>query len=78
MDINIQQHKYVPKHTKLKPEEAQELLKKHNISKKQLPRIISKDPIVKLLEANHGDIIKIERKSPTTKKSAYYRVVTNA
>jgi len=41
----------------------------------QLPKIHKKDPAISHLEPKKGDIIKIERKSPTNIKSIYYRIV---
>jgi len=62
-------HILQPKHIKFNEKEAEELLKKINVSKAQLPKILSTD--AGLPEAcNVGDIIKIERKS-----GVYYRVV---
>jgi DNA-directed RNA polymerase subunit H (RpoH/RPB5) len=62
-------HILQPKHTKITEKEAEELLKKLNISKAQLPKIFSTD--AGLPEGcNVGDVIKIERKS-----GVYYRVV---
>jgi DNA-directed RNA polymerase subunit H (RpoH/RPB5) len=62
-------HILQPKHIKINEKEAEELLKKLNISKAQLPKIFSTD--AGLPEGcNVGDIIKIERKS-----GVYYRVV---
>ena len=59
-------------------EEVQTLLKELNISKVQLPKIFNNDPAAKAIEAKKGDVIKIERKSPTAKKTVYYRCVVNA
>jgi len=57
------------KHIKLNEKEAEELLAKLNISKAQLPKILSTD--AGLPEGcSVGDIIKIERKD-----GDYYRVV---
>jgi DNA-directed RNA polymerase subunit H (RpoH/RPB5) len=57
------------KHIKLSEKEAEELLKKMNISKAQLPKILSTD--AGLPEGcGVGDIIKIERKT-----GLYHRVV---
>ena len=57
------------KHIKLNEKEAEEFLKKINISKAQLPKILSTD--AGLPEGcNVGDIIKIERKT-----GEYHRVV---
>ena len=62
-------HILQPKHIKLTEKEAEELLKKINVSKAQLPKILSTD--AGLPEGcNVGDIIKIERKS-----GIYFRVV---
>ncbi len=73
-----QVHVYVPKHEILKEEEAIKLLKRYNISKKQLPRMAKSDPVVKFIGAKIGDVIKITRKSPTTVEAETYRVVVNA
>lgn len=73
--IDISNHIFVPKHIKLTEKEAEELLKKFNISRDQLPKIPKKDPAITSLEPERGDIIKILRESPTAGKSIYYRVV---
>ncbi len=66
-------HILQPKHSKLNEKETEELLKKLNISKAQLPKILLKDPA--LPEACEiGDVIKIERKEED-KINTYYRVV---
>jgi len=74
-EIDITKHEFVPKHTKLREEEAEEVLKKFNISKKQLPRILKEDSAISKLDVKKGDVIKIIRKSPTTGESEFYRVV---
>ena len=62
-------HILQPKHLKLSEKESEELIKKINVSKAQLPKILSTD--AGLPEGcNVGDIIKIERKS-----GPYHRVV---
>ena len=79
-------HILQPKHTKLKEKETQELLEKFNISKAQLPKILSNDPALPE-GCDVGDVIKIERKEPKGSASdknqpkeedkiyTYYRVV---
>ena len=68
-------HILQPKHIKLKEKEAEELLEKLNISKAQLPKILSSDPGLPEGCAV-GDMIKIERKEPETEKTnVYYRIV---
>ena len=73
--INVQQHVLVPKHVLMTEEEVTQLLTRYNISKKQMPSISSKDPAIKDLGANTGDIIKVIRNSPTQGKSEFYRAV---
>ena len=66
-------HILQPKHSKLSEKESEELLSKLNISKAQLPKILSTDSglpegcVV-------GDIIKMERKEGD-KINLYFRVV---
>ena len=67
-------HILQPKHSKMSEKEIEELLKRFNISKAQLPKILLSD--VALPEnCKVGDVIKIERRSPDDKPVFYYRVV---
>ncbi len=75
VEFNILSHKLVPKHEVLSEKEKEELLKKYGITLRQLPRILASDPIVKMLNAKPGDVIRIRRRSPTAGESIYYRVV---
>jgi len=68
-------HSLQPKHTKLKPQEAKEILQKYNISITQLPRIKKTDAAILELGAKVGDIIKIERKIGKGETNSYFRVV---
>ena len=66
-------HILQPKHSKLNEKDVEELLKKLNVSKAQLPKILSSD--VALPEGCQiGDVVKIERKDGD-KVHMYYRVV---
>ena len=76
--VDIMSHDLVPKHTILSEEEAQRVLDAFQITPAQLPKIYITDPVIKIIGAKVGDIIKIERKSPTTEVSYAYRVVTNS
>jgi len=68
-------HILQPKHTKLNEKEIEELLEKLNVSKSQLPRIVSSDAGLPE-NCQPGDVIKIERKDPETGElNLYYRVV---
>jgi len=75
MESEILKHKLIPKHTKISEEDANEILKKFNVEKKQLPVILKNDPAISHLELKKDDIIKIERESPTIGKSYFYRIV---
>lgn len=66
-------HILQPKHIKLSEKEAEEILKKLNISKAQLPKIFLNDPALPE-GCKIGDIIKIERKIED-KIVLYYRTV---
>lgn len=61
------------KHIKLSEKESEELLKKLNVSKSQLPRIFLDDPAMPQ-GCQVGDILRIERKEGD-KVHLYFRVV---
>lgn len=66
-------HILLPKHIRIAEKESEKLLTSLNISKAQLPKILSTDP--GLPEGcEKGDIIKIERKDEDIIE-VYYRVV---
>lgn len=68
-------HILQPKHTKLKEKDAEEILKKYNLSRAQLPKVFSDDPSLPP-ECAVGDVIKIERKDHDSDKlNLYFRVV---
>jgi DNA-directed RNA polymerase subunit H (RpoH/RPB5) len=67
-------HILQPKHTKLNEKEAQELLKRYNISKSQLPKILLNDAALVNMQCAIGDVIKIER-AEEDKVNIYFRVV---
>jgi len=66
-------HILQPKHIKLKPEEAEKLIGKYNISISQLPKIKLTDSGLPE-NCAVGDIVKIERKVDD-KIRQYHRVV---
>lgn len=73
--IKIQDHCLVPKHVLLTKEEAQSLFSKYNITPSQMPMISAKDPAIKDINPEVGDVIKIVRDSPTEKDAVFYRIV---
>jgi len=75
-EFKFSQHFLVPKHEILTEKEKAEILKKYNISEKQLPKILYSDPIVKEIGAKVGNLIKITRNSKVAGKTVYYRIVS--
>lgn len=76
---NPMRHVLVPKHTIVPPEEHAALMEKFHISSKaKMPMIrYHVDPIIRLIGAVPGDIVKIQRPSPTCGVyDDWYRVVT--
>jgi DNA-directed RNA polymerase subunit H len=73
--FNVMENYLVPRHSIMSEKEVKEVLEKLIIQKSQLPQIPIIDPCVKALGAKPGDIIRIERESPTAGTSFYYRVV---
>lgn len=76
--FNIFEHRYVPKHEILPPEERQKLLTDYRVELYQLPRIKASDPAVKAIGAKPGDVVKITRDSPTAGKYVSYRYVVRS
>jgi len=75
--FNINEHILVPKHSILSEKEKEALFEKYHITIKELPKILLTDPAIKPLKPKLGDVIKIERASPTAGKSIFYRGVIN-
>lgn len=76
--FDLFQHELVPKHTIVSDEEVHMVLEHYGIKKPQLPRILRDDPAAKVLGAKAGQVIRVERDSPTAGKTYYYRVVVEA
>ncbi len=75
-DLNIGEHYLVPEHRKLSEDEKAEILKKYNVTENELPKILKKDPAIKTLDVEVGDVIEIKRAVSTTKENYfYYRAV---
>ena len=73
--FNLFNHTLVPKHILLSKEEAQKILKQYKIKPYQLPHIKKSDPAVRAIGAKTGNILQVERKSPTAGKAIAYRYV---
>jgi DNA-directed RNA polymerase subunit H len=73
--FNVMANHLVPRHTLLTPEEVEGILASFGIDRTKLPKILISDPCVRALNGMPGDVVKIERKSPTAGTSIYYRLV---
>ena len=77
-EFDVKEHVLVPKHRIVSLEEKEEIKKKYRInSDNQFPKIIKKDPIVKSLDANNGDLLEIIKKSSVAGETVYYRIVVD-
>jgi DNA-directed RNA polymerase subunit H len=74
-EFDILKHELVPEHIILNEDEKKKLFEKLKITEKNLPKILTNDPVVKSIGAKEGDVLKIIRKSATADSSIYYRVV---
>jgi DNA-directed RNA polymerase subunit H len=76
--FDLFEHELVPQHTIASDEEVQLVLEHYGIERNQLPRIYRDDPAVKVLGARPGQIVRIQRDSPTAGRTFYYRLVVNS
>ncbi len=77
MEFDITKHSLTPKHTKLDSKEEEKFLEDTKYRKVHLPKVFLEDPSIQHLKPVVGDIIKIERKSPTAGVAYFYRVVSD-
>lgn len=71
------EHALIPKHKKISDKDKKDLLERYNITLNDLPTIFKSDPALIGFDVEVGDIIKIERQSPTAGKTQFYRGVVN-
>jgi len=76
--VDIIQHELVPKHEILTDKEKKDVLENFEVNENQLPKITVSDPVIELIGASPGDVIKITRKSKTAGEAVYYRFVVKA
>jgi DNA-directed RNA polymerase I, II, and III subunit RPABC1 len=78
LQIDISQHKMVPKHRIINSKEEEELFKKYSIKDRSvLPVLDREDAMARWLGARPDQIAEIERGSETSAVSKYYRCVAN-
>jgi len=69
------EHELVPEHSKLSEKEAKDLLKKYNLTIREIPKILITDPAIVHLDVKEGDVIKIKRHSRTAGDVVFFRGV---
>jgi DNA-directed RNA polymerase I, II, and III subunit RPABC1 len=72
--VDITEHKLVPQHIVLSPQEKKELLARYRLKPGQLPRIQVIDPIARYLGLVPKQVVKIVRPSETAGRYITYRI----
>lgn len=73
--FDIFKHRLVPKHEILSDQEKKDILEKYHAQPYQFPWIKTSDPVIIVLGARPGDIVKITRESKTAGSYVSYRYV---
>jgi DNA-directed RNA polymerase subunit H (RpoH/RPB5) len=73
--INILEHVDSPKYEILSDEEGKEVLDTYILKKKELPKILTTDPVVTYFNLKRGTIIRVIRYSEQSGRSIIYRIV---
>jgi len=71
-------HELVPAHVIAEDGEVEMVLEHYGIKKTHLPRIQVRDPAARVLGARPGQVVRIERDSPTAGTAYYYRLVVDS
>lgn len=74
---NILNHELVPRYEILDKKQKEQVLEKFHIINKDFPKIFSSDPVIKLINAKMGDVVRINRQSLTAGESIYFRIVVD-
>jgi DNA-directed RNA polymerase subunit H (RpoH/RPB5) len=76
--INIVDHVLVPKHIVLTEEEGKAVLDAYCAKKKDMPLILTTDPVARYYNMQPGEICKIIRSSVMTCEAPFYRIVVRS
>jgi DNA-directed RNA polymerase I, II, and III subunit RPABC1 len=73
--INLVEHIDSPKYEVLTENESKEVLESYIIKKKEMPKLLTSDPVVDYFNLKRGDIIRVIRPSEQSGKNVAYRIV---
>ena len=73
--FRVMDHELVPKHEVVPFNEAIKLLRELGVKPENLPWLRASDPVAREIGAKPGDVVRIERRSPTAGKVIVYRFV---
>jgi len=73
--MNLIEHTYIPLHEILSNEESQQIIESYNTRKRDMPKILTNDPIARYYNMQPGQICRILRPSETSGYVPYYRLV---
>ena len=71
------QHILIPQHKKVSEKEKKDILEKYHITVNELPSIRKSDPALAGMDVQPGDVVRIERISPTAGDVSFYRGVVD-
>ncbi|MFH1668574.1 MAG: DNA-directed RNA polymerase subunit H [Candidatus Woesearchaeota archaeon] len=77
MSKQTMQHTLIPKHKKISEKEKTALLDQYKITVNELPSITKTDVALAGIEVEVGDVIRIDRNSPTAGQTVFYRGVVD-
>ncbi len=75
MAFDVKEHFLVPRHSLLDSDSVEQIISELGIDKSKLPKLPKGYPAIKEFKPKKGDIVKINRYSPTAGKTTYYRIV---
>ena len=76
--INLVDHVDSPKYEILTEDEIKEVMESYILKKKEIPKILTSDPIVEYFNLKRGDIIRVIRPSEQSGKNIIYRIVAKS
>lgn len=73
--INLIDHVYIPTHILLTEEEKETFFKEYNVTKNEMHKMLTTDPVCRYYNGQRNDIFKIIRTSTNNGYSINYRIV---